>query len=80
MRVHFLSTALASCVRQCIGVRENFCNRSSGPAEVTELAHSGVPHDPEPFDFIGYGDLRPHLEGTVALPAGTKAISQATRR
>ena len=48
--------------------------------EVTKLVHSGVPPDAKPFDFIGYGELRSHLEGTVTLAAATKAISQATRR
>jgi tRNA dimethylallyltransferase len=48
--------------------------------EVAGLVHSGVPLDAKPFDFIGYSELRAHLEGTVTLAAATKAISQATRR
>lgn len=48
--------------------------------EVARLAESGVPHDAKPFDFIGYSELRTHLEGTVTLSAATKAIAQATRR
>ena len=48
--------------------------------EVASLVRSGVPLDAKPFDFIGYSELRAHLEGTVTLTAATKAISQATRR
>jgi tRNA dimethylallyltransferase len=48
--------------------------------EVTGLLRSGIPHNAKPFDFIGYSELRSHLEGTVTLAAATKAISQATRR
>ena len=48
--------------------------------EVARLVQSGIPHHAKPFDFIGYGELRSHLEGTVTLAAATKAISQATRR
>jgi tRNA dimethylallyltransferase len=48
--------------------------------EVAGLVRSGVPQDSKPFDFIGYSELRAHLEGTVTLAAATKAIAQATRR
>ena len=48
--------------------------------EVSRLVHSGVPLNAKPFDFIGYNELRAHLEGTVTLAAATRAISQATRR
>jgi tRNA dimethylallyltransferase len=48
--------------------------------EVSRLVRSGAPLDAKPFDFIGYSELRAHLEGTVTLAAATKTISQATRR
>jgi len=48
--------------------------------EVAGLVRSGVPQSAKPFDFIGYSELRAHLEGTVDLSAATKAIAQATRR
>jgi len=48
--------------------------------EVEGLIRSGVPRDAKPFDFIGYSELRTHLEGTVTLEEAVKAISQATRR
>lgn len=48
--------------------------------EVAGLLRSGVPPNAKPFDFIGYSELRTHLEGTVTLSAATKAIAQATRR
>lgn len=48
--------------------------------EVASLVRNGVPLAAKPFDFIGYKELRAHLEGTVTLAAAKKAISQATRR
>lgn len=48
--------------------------------EVAGLVRDGVPADSKPFDFIGYNELRAHLEGTVTLGAAKKAIAQATRR
>jgi tRNA dimethylallyltransferase len=48
--------------------------------EVAGLVRNGVPQNSKPFDFIGYSELRTHLEGTVTLTAATKAIAQATRR
>ena len=48
--------------------------------EVAGLIRNGVPQNSKPFDFIGYSELRAHLEGTVTLAAATKAIAQATRR
>jgi tRNA dimethylallyltransferase len=48
--------------------------------EVAHLVRSGVPQNAKPFDFIGYSELRAHLEGTVTLSAAKKAIAQATRR
>jgi tRNA dimethylallyltransferase len=48
--------------------------------EVVGLVRNGVPQNSKPFDFIGYSELRAHLEGTVTLAAATKAIAQATRR
>jgi tRNA dimethylallyltransferase len=48
--------------------------------EVRGLLAAGVPATVKPFQFIGYGDLRAHLEGVVPLPVAVKAIQQATRR
>jgi tRNA dimethylallyltransferase len=48
--------------------------------EVAGLIRGGVLVNAKPFDFIGYAELRAHLEGTVTLSAAKKAISQATRR
>jgi len=48
--------------------------------EVAGLLQSGVPQGAKPLDFIGYSELRAHLEGTVTLAAATKATAQATRR
>jgi len=48
--------------------------------EVAGLVRKGVPQNSKPFDFIGYSELRAHLDGTVTFAAATKAIAQATRR
>lgn len=49
-------------------------------AEVRALTEKGIPATAKPFSFIGYGDLRAHLEGKNKLPAVVAAIQQATRR
>jgi tRNA dimethylallyltransferase len=48
-------------------------------AEVAGLLRDGVPLNSKPFDFIGYRELRAHLDGTVTLAAARKAIVQSTR-
>src|SRR5579863_9102904 len=49
-------------------------------AEVRELVAKGIPATAKPFSFIGYGELRAHLEGKHKLPTVVAAIQQATRR
>jgi len=49
-------------------------------AEVRGLLESGLPGDAKPFDFIGYRELREHLEGKMTLEAAKEAIALATRR
>ena len=58
--------------------------------EVRALVSSGVRDkarenvriapDSKPFQFIGYSDLRAHLEGTITLAAAISNIQQSTRR
>jgi tRNA dimethylallyltransferase len=55
--------------------------------EVRALASSrgndkapGVAADSKPFQFIGYADLRAHLEGRVTLADAVAQIQQSTRR
>jgi tRNA dimethylallyltransferase len=47
--------------------------------EVRRLVSMGVRADAKPFQFIGYSELRSHLEGTMALEAAIEQIGQATR-
>ena len=47
--------------------------------EVRTLVASGIPRDAKPFQFIGYSQLRGHLEGRISLDAATSQIQQATR-
>jgi tRNA dimethylallyltransferase len=48
--------------------------------EVRTLVSRGIPHDSKPFQFIGYSDLRAHLEGRIPLAAAVANIQQSTRR
>ena len=40
----------------------------------------GIAPDAKPFQFIGYSDLRAHLEGRIPLAAAIANIQQSTRR
>jgi len=48
--------------------------------EVRGLIASGVPEDAKPFQFIGYGELRAHLQGELSRAEAARQIQQATRR
>lgn len=47
--------------------------------EVEGLMARGVPREAKPFQFIGYAELRQHIEGGLALEAAIAKIQQATR-
>lgn len=47
--------------------------------EVRQLVKQ-VPPDAKPFEFIGYAQLRAHLEGCMSMEAAAQQIQQATRR
>jgi tRNA dimethylallyltransferase len=48
--------------------------------EVRRLIAQGVPGDAKPFQFIGYSELREHLEGRIPLDDAIDQIQRATRR
>jgi tRNA dimethylallyltransferase len=48
--------------------------------EVRSLIASGVPPSAKPFQFIGYAQIRDHLEGTLSLAAAIGQIQQSTRQ
>jgi tRNA dimethylallyltransferase len=48
--------------------------------EVRRLIASGVAEDSKPFQFIGYSELRAHLEGKLTRAEAVQQIKQATRR
>lgn len=48
--------------------------------EVRELVHRMPPDSCKPFDFIGYRELRLHLEGVLSLDEAVSRIEQSTRR
>jgi tRNA dimethylallyltransferase len=47
--------------------------------EVRTLVAHGIPADAKPFQFIGYSQLREHLEGRISRDAAISQIQQATR-
>jgi tRNA dimethylallyltransferase len=49
-------------------------------AEVASLIERGTPASAKPFQFIGYRELRAHMEGGAPLAEAVTAITQATRR
>ena len=56
-----------------VGARDGVLENSRGiPA--------GVPEDAKPFQFIGYSDLRAHLEGRISLAVAVANIQRSTRR
>jgi tRNA dimethylallyltransferase len=48
--------------------------------EVRRLTAQGVSADVKPFQFIGYSELRGHLEGRISLDDAVDQIQRATRR
>lgn len=48
--------------------------------EVRDLVAKRIPATVKPFQFIGYSELRAHLEGKQSLAEAVGAIQQATRR
>ncbi len=54
--------------------------RLGWPGEVQRLLARGIPSTAKPFQFIGYSQLREHLEGKLSLELAVREIQQATRR
>ncbi|HYL68315.1 MAG TPA: tRNA (adenosine(37)-N6)-dimethylallyltransferase MiaA [Candidatus Limnocylindria bacterium] len=48
--------------------------------ETRRLVASGIPGDTKPFQFIGYSQLRSHLEARLSREEAILQIQQATRR
>ncbi|MGD0542998.1 MAG: tRNA (adenosine(37)-N6)-dimethylallyltransferase MiaA [Candidatus Acidiferrales bacterium] len=48
--------------------------------EVSRLMSKGIASDAKPFQFIGYSELRSHLNGQVTMEAAVQKIRQATRQ
>jgi tRNA dimethylallyltransferase len=47
--------------------------------EVRSLIDQGIPASAKPFQFIGYSQLRSHLEGALSLEDAVRQIQRATR-
>jgi tRNA dimethylallyltransferase len=47
--------------------------------EVRRLVAAGVPADAKAFQFIGYSELRAHVQGRLTLEAAIQKVQQATR-
>jgi tRNA dimethylallyltransferase len=48
--------------------------------ETRDLIAKGIPADAKPFQFIGYSQIRAHLEAGLSREEATKQIQQGTRR
>ncbi|HKS80347.1 MAG TPA: tRNA (adenosine(37)-N6)-dimethylallyltransferase MiaA [Candidatus Acidoferrales bacterium] len=48
--------------------------------EVRSLVGAGISSDAKPFQFIGYSELRSHLEGRASLAEAIEQIQRATRQ
>lgn len=48
--------------------------------EVSRLISKGIPPDAKPFQFIGYSELRSHLNGQLTMESAVQKIQQATRQ
>ncbi|MGB8540047.1 MAG: tRNA (adenosine(37)-N6)-dimethylallyltransferase MiaA [Candidatus Acidiferrales bacterium] len=48
--------------------------------EVSRIVAKGIPPDAKPFQFIGYSELRSHLNGQLTLESSMQKIQQATRQ
>ena len=48
--------------------------------EVRNLIAAGIPRDAKPFQFIGYSDLRQHIEGNLSEESAIEKIRQSTRQ
>lgn len=59
------------------GVREE---AREGVREGVRENPRSVPADVKPFQFIGYSDLRAHLEGRISLAVAVANIQRSTRR
>jgi tRNA dimethylallyltransferase len=49
-------------------------------AEVAALLQGDAPSAAKPFEFIGYRELRDHLQGRLTMPEAAEAITVATRQ
>jgi tRNA dimethylallyltransferase len=63
-----------------IDARVHAMVRTGWVEEVRGLVARGVPAEAKPFQFIGYTQLREHIEARMGLEEATAAIQQATRR
>lgn len=48
--------------------------------EIRKLVASNIPSDAKPFQFIGYAELKDHLEGKISQQEALTEIQQATRQ
>ncbi len=48
--------------------------------EVSRLMSKGISPDAKPFQFIGYSELRSHLNGQMTMESAVQKIQQATRQ
>ncbi|MFZ0213812.1 MAG: tRNA (adenosine(37)-N6)-dimethylallyltransferase MiaA [Candidatus Acidiferrales bacterium] len=63
-----------------IDQRASLMLESGWLSEVDGLIKRNIPPTAKPFTFLGYSQLREHLQGTKTIEQATREIQQATRR
>jgi tRNA dimethylallyltransferase len=54
--------------------------RAGWPDEVSRVMSKGISPDVKPFQFIGYSELRSHMNGQLTVESAVQKIQQATRQ
>lgn len=63
-----------------INARVHQMMQAGWTAEVRDLMDSGIPPEAKPFQFIGYSELRRHLQGQISKSEAVTQTQQATRQ
>src|SRR6202034_1265843 len=65
---------------QKIEARTEPMSRYGWLEKVSRLMSKGIAPDAEPFQFIGYSELRSHLDGQLTMESAVQEIQRATRQ
>src|SRR6202044_3196069 len=54
--------------------------RDGWPDEVSRLMSKGISPEAKPFQFIGFSELRSHMNGQLTMESAVQKIQQSTRQ